>query len=105
MNSVKALAGFLVPDCVFTEQQVFEVAASTEFNTMKESIRNNPGSFHFNPDRFFRSGKTEDWKEQLSEADIAAINAKTAQQWGAMDAPRVSNVGQGPTNGFANLAA
>ena len=105
MNSVKTLAGFLVPDCVFTEQQVFEVAASTEFNTMKESIRKNPGSFHFNPDRFFRSGKTEDWKEQLSEAAIAAINAKTAQKWGTMDAPLVTNEGQEPAYGFANLAA
>jgi hypothetical protein len=105
MNSVKTLAGFLVPDCVFTEQQVFEVAASTEFNTMKESIRKNPGSFHFNPDRFFRSGKTEDWKEQLSEAAIAAINAKTAKKWGTMDAPLVTNEGQDPAFGFTNLAA
>ena len=73
------------------------MALSTEFNTMKESIRKKPGSFHFNPDRFFRSGKTQDWKAQLPVEAIALINAKTAEKWGAPEAiaPQATHLDNG----------
>ena len=70
-----------------SQNQRQKVADSTEFNTMKKSILDNPGTFHFNANRFFRSGRTDDWKEQLSSDQIAAINQKTLQAWGALSAP------------------
>ena len=48
---------------------------------MKKEIIQNPGSFHFNPNTFFRSGKTDDWKEELSAEAILKIDAKTAEIW------------------------
>jgi hypothetical protein len=49
---------------------------------MKNRILENPGSFHFNVNTFFRSGKTEDWKTKLSLKNIADIDKKTAVMWG-----------------------
>ena len=103
MQAVRRLTAFLLPNTTLTEEQVFEVAASTEFNTMKQGIIKNPGSFHFNPNKFFRSGRTDDWKEQMDAASIEAINAKTAARWGAMDAP--STNAEGGKANFRNLAA
>ena len=103
MQAVRQLAGFLVPTTILSEEQVFQVAASTEFNTMKQGIIKNPGSFHFNPNKFFRSGKTDDWKEQMSASCIDAINAKTEAQWGAPDAPGTNAAGG--NGNFRNLAA
>ena len=108
MNSVRRLTAFLLPNVSLTEEQTFIVAASTEFNTMKQCIIKNPGSFHFNPEKFFRSGRTNDWKEQLPAACIAAINLKTAHKWGAADAmfpgAREQSVACSKVN-FRNLAA
>ena len=103
LASVRKLAAFLLPFQHLDEQTVMSVAASTEFNTMKEGIRKNPGSFHFNPERFFRSGKTEDWKDQLDATDVEAINAKTAKKWGNPEA--VAPKGQEAAMSLANLAA
>lgn len=103
MQAVRRLASFLLPSTSLTEEQVFQVAAATEFNTMKQGIINNPGSFHFNPDKFFRSGRTDDWKEQLTAESVAAINAKTAAKWGAPEA-RAPKATAGKAN-FRNLAA
>jgi len=85
LNAVQTLSTFLL-GAALNEEDTLEVALSTEFNTMKEAIRKKPGSFHFNPDRFFRSGKTQDWKSQLPLEAIAMINAKTAEKWGAAEA-------------------
>lgn len=86
IRSVRTLSRFLLGR-IPTHDQVRAIADSTEFNTMKAAIQQNPGSFHFNPNRFFRSGRTDDWAEQLSAKDIARIDAKTQQVWGALDAP------------------
>ncbi len=72
-----------------TRAQRNAVAAATEFNTMKQSILKNPGTFHFNAEHFFRSGRTDDWKDQLTQRQVAAIDRKTRQQWGALSAPLV----------------
>ena len=85
LNAVANLSTFLLGKPL-SARDMAAVADSTEFNTMKEAIRKKPGSFHFNPDRFFRSGKTQDWKSQLPVEAIAMINAKTAEKWGAAEA-------------------
>lgn len=96
LNAVQTLSTFLLGGAL-DEQDTMAVALSTEFKTMKEAIRKKPGSFHFNPDRFFRSGKTEDWKAQMPAEAIALINAKTAEKWGAAEAiaPQASHLDNG----------
>lgn len=76
-----AINAFLSKDRMLSRSQIENVVASTEFNTMKQGIMENPGSFHFNPNTFFRSGKTNDWVTQLSEESIQKIDAKTESVW------------------------
>ncbi len=62
-------------------KKIRDIATATDFQQMKDKISENPGSFHFNVNTFFRSGKTEDWKTKLSLENIAAIDKKTAALW------------------------
>ncbi|MFN5364920.1 MAG: sulfotransferase domain-containing protein [Bacteroidota bacterium] len=82
MEVAQRIARFLVPDVPITREQFEAIVQSTGFETMKQGIKENPGSFHFNPDTFFRSGKTRDWEAHLSEKAVAAIDSKTRRLWG-----------------------
>lgn len=72
---------FLTPQIKLNRTQTEEVAMSTAFDTMKKGIIENPGSFHFNPTTFFRSGRTDDWATQLSAESIHKIDQKTERYW------------------------
>ena len=87
VNSVKRLSQFLLGHPLASPEQEAAVADSTEFNTMKNDILTNPGTFHFNANRFFRSGRTDDWKAQLTEELANCIDQKTEAQWGTLRAP------------------
>ncbi|MFM7725399.1 MAG: sulfotransferase domain-containing protein [Flavobacteriales bacterium] len=80
-DCAKALAAFLLPGMEVSHEQLMHIAAATEFDTMKKEITDNPRSFHFNPNTFFRSGKTDDWKEKLSVQAIEKIDTKTVLCW------------------------
>lgn len=80
--ATKLLNEFMVPGKKMTPDQMGMVVSSTEFDTMKKNIIANPGSFHFNPNTFFRSGTINDWETKLSPESIAAINAKSMEIWG-----------------------
>ena len=68
------------------------VAAATEFNTMKQSILKNPGTFHFNAEHFFRSGRTDDWKDHLTQRNRwPPSTGRPSQQWGALSLPLQSD--------------
>jgi hypothetical protein len=82
MTVARRIARFLVPNVPITDEQFEAVVDSTGFETMKQGIRENPGSFHFNPETFFRSGKARDWEAHLSEKAVKAIDAKTRRLWG-----------------------
>lgn len=81
-NSVRQISQFLFPEKQLSDPQISEIAASTDFQTMKKEISENPQTFHFNPQTFFRSGKISDWQQQLSERSIQAIDEKTRNIWG-----------------------
>lgn len=85
--SVRRLSRFLLDGQTLTAEQTTSVAESTEFNTMKQAILDKPGTFHFNANRFFRSGKTDDWKDHLTPEQAAAIDAKTQTIWGGLLSP------------------
>ena len=89
INSVKRLSQFLLGHPLPSSEDEAAIANSTEFNTMKNAILSNPGTFHFNANRFFRSGRTDDWKAHLSEELANRIDQKTEAQWGALCAPLV----------------
>ena len=103
--AIQRLERAMFGQSVLTEDQRDQVAASTEFNTMKQSILNNPGTFHFNAKQFFRSGQTDDWKEQLSPQHIAAINSKSLRDWGDLSAPLLKRTSSYARPEHTNLAA
>ena len=49
---------------------------------MKKELAENPQSFHFNPQVFFRSGRTDEWRYELPPELIAAIDEKSMRVWG-----------------------
>jgi len=100
--AIRRLEQALFGQTVLTAEQQDHIAASTEFNTMKQSILKNPGTFHFNAERFFRSGRTDDWKEQLTLQHIAAIDRKTLRDWEGLSAPLLDHTA---SNQRTNLAA
>jgi len=73
---VRKIATFLLPNFELNETQVSEIVAATEFDRMKSDISENPQSFHFNPNTFFRAGTVRDWENHLSEAALASIKEK-----------------------------
>jgi hypothetical protein len=81
-EATKRLADFILNENKLTEVQINQIIATTEFNTMKKELTDNPQSFHFNPQTFFRAGKSDDWKDKLNEAQIAQIDDKTRSVWG-----------------------
>lgn len=70
---VRRITAFLLPDFQLDETQVSDIVAATEFDRMKSDISENPQSFHFNPDTFFRAGTVNDWEHHLSPQAAAAI--------------------------------
>ena len=54
LASVRRIAAFLAPGRPLPEDRVREIAASTDFQTMKQEMTDKPRSFHFNPKVFFR---------------------------------------------------
>jgi hypothetical protein len=77
VRSVDAIAKHILPGHELSDEKRRTIAASTAFDTMKQGIINNPGSFHFNPETFFRSGKTEGWTSHLNDGQCARINEKS----------------------------
>lgn len=103
--AIQRLEQALFGGAALTTDQRDRVAASTEFNTMKQSILKNPGTFHFNAERFFRSGTTDDWKEQLTPQQVAAIDRKTRRDWGNLSAPLLDHISSSACPHPTNFAA
>ena len=82
LAAVKRLAAFLMPDRPLPEERLIAIAAGTDFEAMKQEMKVNPRSFHFNPDVFFRQGRTDGWSDQLT-ADLARrVVEKSEAKWG-----------------------
>jgi len=80
-ESATAINRLIAPGILLDDSALSEVVNSTGFDTMKENITKNPGTFHFNPSTFFRSGKTNDWIDKLSADSISKIDQKTKEVW------------------------
>lgn len=80
--TARIISKFLLPDVDIDQERMEKIVAATEFNTMKKEIINNPQTFHFNPETFFRKGKSDDWLEKLSKEQILRIDKKSCSIWG-----------------------
>jgi len=80
-ETIKKLQAFLYPGQPISEEKVAAIAAASEFNAMKEDITANPRSFHLNPQLYFRSGTTDDWKQKLTPTAIRKIDEATQRLW------------------------
>ena len=82
MNAARLLAKFLSPHLAVPDTTLERVVAATGFDAMKQSITENPQSFHFKPDVFFRKGSTDEWRDALPTAIQDAIDEKSHRLWG-----------------------
>jgi hypothetical protein len=81
--SVDAIASHILPGQSLPDAHRSAIAASTEFGTMKQGIIEKPGSFHFNPETFFRSGQTAGWNTHLNDSQRSRIDEKSERIWGS----------------------
>ena len=79
--SLERLRSFLFPDRPLSAAAAAAIVASTEFTTMKRQLSANPGSFHFDPDVFFRAGRCDNWRQHLSARAEALIMAACRRSW------------------------
>ncbi len=85
-ETILRLQEFLYPGQTITEEQIVSITAASSFDAMKADITKNPRSFHLNPAVYFRAGKTDDWKEKLTDRARAVIDEATQKHWGASPA-------------------
>ena len=57
------------------------IVEATEFNRMKKEITENPQTFHFNPEKFFREGKSFGWMESLTKDQQSRICSVAKEKW------------------------
>ena len=81
-ETIEKLQAFLYPGRSISPENVAAIAAASEFNAMKEDITSNPRSFHLNPQLYFRSGTTDDWKQKLTPHAMRVIDEATRRHWG-----------------------
>lgn len=85
IESIKRISKFLFPDLSLPDKKANLIVKSTEFDRMKQEITENPQSFHFNPDKFFREGTAMGWKNSLSKAQQDRIFSGAIEKWPAIE--------------------
>ena len=95
LDAARQLAGFLAPGRPLPDDRARAIAAATDFDTMKQAMTANPGSFHLDPKVYFRAGTTRDWAQHLSNEAVAAIDQKTREVWGgqSLASPPLDGIG------------
>lgn len=86
LQTVQRLQAFLFPAQDLDPELARTIAASTDFDTMKQQISEHPGSFHLNPKIYFRAGTTDNWRQHLSAAAEATIAAACRERWAGKEA-------------------
>lgn len=72
---------FLFPDRPLNSTAAAAIVASTDFGRMKQDLSANPGSFHFDPEVFFRAGRCDNWREHLSPNAEALVMTACRRGW------------------------
>ena len=84
-ESILKFCNFLFPGLSLTDEKAASIAEATEFDKMKKEISENPQTFHFNPDKFFREGKSRGWEESLSREQQARICSVASEKWAGVE--------------------
>ena len=81
IESVKRISNFLFPHLELSDESAAMIVEATEFNRMKKEITENPQTFHFNPEKFFREGKSFGWMESLTKDQQSRICSVAKEKW------------------------
>ena len=81
-KTANRIADFVLPENNLSSEKMDEIIGATEFSKMKHEMTHNPQSFHFNPQTFFRQGKSYGWMEKLAPEIISKIDNKSTKIWG-----------------------
>jgi len=84
-ETLTRLQEFLFAERSLDPQQAEAIAASTGFQTMKRELSERPGSFHLNPQIYFRAGTTDDWRQHLSPSAEATIARAVRLRWAGLE--------------------
>jgi hypothetical protein len=82
LKTANRIADFVLPENNLSTETMREIITATEFSKMKHEMTHNPQSFHFNPQTFFRQGKSYGWMEKLAPEIISKIDYKSSKIWG-----------------------
>ena len=85
LESVRRISNFLFPKRTLSDESAQSIVQATEFDRMKKEIKENPQTFHFNPDKFFREGKSLGWKESLTKEQQTRIFSKAKEKWSGIE--------------------
>ncbi|MBU3677514.1 MAG: sulfotransferase domain-containing protein, partial [Chitinophagaceae bacterium] len=80
-ETLQQLSAYLFPQHTLSDDAANHIVASTEFERMKQAIKENPQTFHFNPDKFFREGKSMGWRDSLTIAQQTRIAQHAQLRW------------------------
>lgn len=81
LRTARRLYRFLCPNYEISEQDLLEIIQRTEFDKMKKELKEKPQSFHFNTDKFFRSGKAYGWMSELNNDQQLRIEGVMEKYW------------------------
>ena len=91
LQVAERLQNFLFPGNELETDKLAEIAASTDFQTMKKTISDQPGTFHLDPKIYFRAGKTDDWRRHLSTESNRLLIDTTLERWdGLQEHPAIA---------------
>lgn len=81
LNAAKKLFEFICPEISITIKDLECIIEKTEFEKMKKDLKENPQSFHFNTEKFFRSGKSYGWQTELTKIQQLKIENIIKKRW------------------------
>lgn len=80
-RSAKKIFDFICPESSLSENIVRKVVQRTDFISMKQELTEKPQSFHFNTEKFFRSGKSYSWMRELTTTQIRLLQDVIDKRW------------------------
>lgn len=81
LDNTKRISNFLFPGKTLLDESAELIVQATEFDRMKSEIKENPQTFHFNPDKSFREGKSLGWKDSLTKEQQSRIFFGSKEKW------------------------
>jgi hypothetical protein len=81
LTTARNLFEFICCDISISKKDLEIIIEKTEFDKMKKELEEKPQSFHFNTEKFFRSGKSYGWLSELSKDQQNKIEKVIKIRW------------------------